>query len=43
MKAPPSSAPIVLADFGIEAISIEQFVEVDDEGTMELLLLFTRT
>lgn len=37
-----ASAPITLADYGIEAISIEQFVAVDEQGTLELLLLFSR-
>lgn len=31
---------VVLADHGIEAISIPSFVQVDDRGTLELLLLF---
>jgi len=37
------STPIVLADYDIEAISIEQFVAVADEGTMEFVVLFERT
>ncbi len=37
-----ANVPITLADYGIEAISIEQFVAVDEQGTLELLLLFSR-
>jgi len=37
------STPIVLADYDIEAIEIEQFVAVDEQGTMEFVLLFERT
>lgn len=34
------SIPIVLADYDIEAISIPQFVAIDDHGTLEFVLLF---
>ena len=36
----PATAPV--GDHGFEAISIEQFVAVDEQGTLELLLLFSR-
>ena len=36
------STPIVLADYGMTAPSVGNFVSVDDHGTVELQLTFVR-
>ena len=36
------STPIAFADYGIDTIEIPGFVKTDDNGTMELQLLFSK-
>jgi polyisoprenoid-binding protein YceI len=36
------STPITLADYGIEKVDVPGFVSIDDQGTVELQLLFVR-
>jgi polyisoprenoid-binding protein YceI len=36
------STPIALADYGIEKVDVPGFVSIDDQGTLELQLLFVK-